>query len=356
MDLVKIGFQINATGIKDANVEVDKLLTKVTRVSSKSINLKVKLDNSIQTVKKTLSDVEKIKNNLSTLNIKVSMVGYSQVKASLEKLEALKKSVRDIQVRFTTIGNVNKIRDDFLKLKNKIITVKVVTSTAQLDNLKKKLDSIRDKTVKLNINLPKSSEVEKLGKALDKLTNKKVKIEVTLTPDLTTVKEYANALDRIRSSRTTTTTNLGGGTGGSGGRSPAGAFDQVIGIAKYALLSTAIYGVITAVKSLAVAFVTMADEYTSIQNRMKLYISDSQTLATVNRNLGKMSMENNVGLRETATLYTRLAPALQKIGGNAATVTAVVDAFGKSMRIGGATARKLHLQPSSSHKQWLQVS
>lgn len=338
MDLVKIGFQINATGIKDANVEVDKLLTKVTRVSSKPINLKVKLDNSIQTVKKTLSDVEKIKNNLNTLNIKVSVVGYSQVKASLEKLEALKKSVRDIQVRFTTVGNVNKIRDDFLKLKNKIITVKVVTSTAQLDNLKKKLDSIRDKTVKLNINLPKSSEVEKLGKALDKLTSKKVKIEVTITPDLTTVKEYANALDRIRSSRTTTTTNLGGGAGGSGGRSPAGAFDQVIGIAKYALLSTAIYGVITAVKSLAVAFVTMADEYTSIQNRMKLYINDSQTLATVNRNLGKMSMENNVGLRETATLYTRLAPALQKIGGNAATVTAVVDAFGKSMRIGGATA------------------
>ena len=39
MDLVKIGFQINANGLKDANVEVDKLLTKVTRVSSKSINL-----------------------------------------------------------------------------------------------------------------------------------------------------------------------------------------------------------------------------------------------------------------------------------------------------------------------------
>ena len=121
MDLVKIGFQINANGLKDANVEVDKLLTKVTRISSKSINLKVKLDNSIQTVKKTLSDVEKIKNNLSALNIKVSMVGYSQVKANLEKLEALKKSVKDIQVRFTTIGNVNKIRDDFIKLKNKII-------------------------------------------------------------------------------------------------------------------------------------------------------------------------------------------------------------------------------------------
>lgn len=338
MDLVKIGFQINANGLKDANVEVDKLLTKVTRVSSKPINLKVKLDNSIQAVKKTLSDVEKIKNNLSALNIKVSMVGYSQVKANLEKLETLKKSVRDIQVRFTTIGNVNKIRDDFLKLKDKIITVKVVTSTAQLDNLKKKLDSVRNKTVKLNINLPKSSEVEKLGKALDKLTNKKVKIEVILTPDLTTVKEYANALDRIRSSRTTTNTNLGGGTGGSGGRSPAGAFDQVIGIAKYALLSTAIYGVMTATTNLTVATVKMADEYIAIQNRMKLYITDTKELGKVNSQLAQFSIENNVGLRETATLFSRLAPSMQKLGANTAAITTVVDAFGKSMRIGGATA------------------
>ena len=29
MDLVKIGFQINANGLKDANTEVDKLLDKV---------------------------------------------------------------------------------------------------------------------------------------------------------------------------------------------------------------------------------------------------------------------------------------------------------------------------------------
>ena len=115
------------------------------------------------------------------------MVGQSQVKANLEKLEALKKSVKDIQVRFTVIGNVNKIRDDFSKLKNKIITVKVNTSTAQLDALKKKLNSIRDKTVKLNINLPKSSEVDKLEKFLGKLTSKKVKIEITITPDLTIV-------------------------------------------------------------------------------------------------------------------------------------------------------------------------
>ena len=94
----------------------------------------------------------------------------------------------------------------------------------------------------------------------------------------------------------------------------------------------------TAMTNLAVATVKMADEYTSIQNRMKLYITDAKELGKVNSQLAQFSMENNVGLRETATLFSRLAPSMQKIGANTAAITTVVDAFGKSMRIGGATA------------------
>src|SRR5574344_2293280 len=113
---------------------------------------------------------------------------------------------------------------------------------------------------------------------------------------------------------------------------------SIKGIAAYALLSTAIYGVITTVGSLTTAFVTMADEYTSIQNRMKLYIDGASELAAINSKMAQMSIENNVGLRETATLFSRLLPSMQRIGANTAAVTSVVDAFGKSMRIGGATA------------------
>lgn len=114
--------------------------------------------------------------------------------------------------------------------------------------------------------------------------------------------------------------------------------DQVKGIAIYAALSAAIYGVMTAMTNLAVATVKMADEYTAIQNRMKLYITDAKELGKVNSQLAQFSMENNVGLRETATLFSRLAPSMQKLGANTAAITTVVDAFGKSMRIGGATA------------------
>lgn len=113
---------------------------------------------------------------------------------------------------------------------------------------------------------------------------------------------------------------------------------SVKGIAQYAILSAAIYGVITAVGALGKSFVTMSDEYSSIQNRMKLYIKDTQELAKVNANLAQFSMANNIGLRETASLFTRLSPAMQKIGASTSATLAVVDAFGKSMRIGGATA------------------
>ena len=114
--------------------------------------------------------------------------------------------------------------------------------------------------------------------------------------------------------------------------------DQVKGIAIYASLSAAIYGVMTAMTNLAVATVKMADEYTAIQNRMKLYIKDAEELGQVNAKLAQYAIENNVGLRETATLFARLAPSMQAIGANTAAITSVVDAFGKSMRIGGATA------------------
>ena len=114
--------------------------------------------------------------------------------------------------------------------------------------------------------------------------------------------------------------------------------DQVKGIAVYAVLSATIYGIMTAITSLAVATVQMADEYTAIQNRMKLYVKDADTLIEVNQKLAEYSMENNVGLRETSTLFARIAPSMQRLGRSTEDITNVVDAFGKSMRIGGATA------------------
>lgn len=337
MDLVKIGFLVKADGLKDANTQVDRLLNKAEKISKQQMIMKLKLDTA--SVVKQFKDIESQQKKLKDTQMKLSLTGYSQVKAELEQLDKIRKNIKDIQIRVSVNGNTSKIKEDLKSLKNKTITINVLTITTQFDKLKEKLKTLKNITLKVNVQIPKVSDVEKLSKAFDKLVSKKVKIEISLTPDVTVLKEYANTLDRIRSSRTTTNTNLGGsGGGGSGGRASSTLLDQAIGIAKYAVLSAAIYGVMVATTNLAVATVKMADEYTSIQNRMKLYITDAQELTKVNAKLAQFSIANNVGLRETTTLFTRLAPSMQKIGANTAAVTSVVDAFGKSLRIGGATA------------------
>ena len=151
--------------------------------------------------------------------------------------------------------------------------------------------------------------------------------------DVTTIDNYKSAIDDTTKAAQALKPALDDASA-----SHSDFLDQVKGIAIYAALSATIYGVMTAITNLAVATVKMADEYTAIQNRMKLYVKDANTIIEVNQKLAGYSMENNVGLRETATLFSRLAPSMQKLGANTTAITTVVDAFGKSMRIGGATA------------------
>lgn len=260
MDLVKIGFQINANGLKDANTEVDKLLDKVDNIGTKG--------------KKASSEF---------------VDGQKKVTNSLGKT---KKGTEDV------LGAQNKQIDAYKKLLN--------------------LEQTRAKYISQGFGKTDATRISRMeisGADSTTLNNYKRAIEETnkaaqaLRPSFEKVTESHNKF-----------------------------LDSIRGIAIYAVLSAAIYGVMTATTNLAVATVKMADEYTAIQNRMRLYISDAQELSKVNRQLAQFSTENNVGLRETATLFSRLAPSMQKLGANTAAITTVVDAFGKSMRIGGATA------------------
>lgn len=260
MDLVKIGFQINANGLKDANTEVDKLLDKVDNIGTKG--------------KKASSEF---------------VDGQKKVTNSLGKT---KKGTEDV------LGAQNKQIDAYKKLLNL-----EQTRAKYISQGFGKTDATR--ISRMEISGADSTTLNNYKRAIEE-TNKAAQ---SLRPSFEKVTESHNKF-----------------------------LDQVKGIAIYAALSAAIYGVMTAMTSLAVATVQMADEYTAIQNRMKLYITDAKELGKVNSQLAQFSMENNVGLRETATLFSRLAPSMQKLGANTAAITTVVDAFGKSMRIGGATA------------------
>lgn len=260
MDLVKIGFQINANGLKDANTEVDKLLNKVDNIGTKG--------------KKASSDFES-----------------SQKKVS------------------TSLGKTKKSNEDVLDVQNKQIAAynKLVnleqTRAKYISQGFGKTDSNR--IARMEISGADAATLDTYKRAIEE-TNKAVQ---ALNP---TIEKATTSHNKF--------------------------LDQVKGIAIYAALSAAIYGVMTAMTSLAVATVKMADEYTAIQNRMKLYVKDADTLIEVNQKLAEYSMENNVGLRETSTLFARLAPSMQRLGRSTQDITTVVDAFGKSMRIGGATA------------------
>lgn len=260
MDLVKIGFQINANGLKDANTEVDKLLNKVDNIGTKG--------------KKASSDFE------------------SSQKKVQDSVKKTKKSNEDV------LGVQNKQIEAYNKLVN--------------------LEQTRAKYISQGFGKTDSNRIARM--------------EIS-GADTTTLDTYKRAIQETNKAVQALNPTIEKAT-----TSHNKFLDQVKGIAIYAALSAAIYGVMTAMTSLAVATVKMADEYTAIQNRMKLYVKDADTLIDVNKKLATYSMENNVGLRETSTLFARLAPSMQRLGRSTSDITTVVDAFGKSMRIGGATA------------------
>lgn len=278
MDLVKIGFLVTANGLKDANTQVDNLLTKVEKVGNTPIIVKAKLDSSFTAVQKTLTDFSKLKNN---------------------------------------------------------ITVNILANNNALRSLQDQLSRIKDKSIRVSVRTS-TQEIDKFKQSVNKLADKKVKIDIQITPSIQVLQDYNRELDRMRNGNRRIDINPPPVPSGSSGRSSSN-LDQALGIAKYALLSAAIYGAMQATLNLISATIKLADEYTSTQQRLKLYIKDAQTLGEVNTFLAKSAIQNNVGLKENAALYAKLAPAMQRIGANTAATNQVVDAFGKSLRIGGAT-------------------
>jgi len=406
MDLVKIGFQINANGLKDANTEVDKLLDKVDNIGTKGKKASSDFESSQKKVKdstqQVTKEVDKTSKALEKQKIIGDYLGKGLDKTTATSIASFKQLGATVSQTNEYISNqlnnkgLEQTRKDLAQLskeqqKQQEQQAKLVQDTVtQYEKLSNKslgggiLDSIEQQNKGLEELKKQYRDQEKEAKkkadaeqkilddaekARQKAIDKQVKAQNTLNEsnqkaitleqakakyvsqgygktdstrlarlevsgaDVTTLNNYKSAIEA-----TTRATQALNPAVEKVTTSHSNFLDQVKGIAIYAALSAAIYGVMTAVTNLAVATVKMADEYTAIQNRMKLYIKDTQELAKVNSQLAQFSVENNVGLRETATLFTRLVPAMQKIGANTAAVTSVVDAFGKSMRIGGATA------------------
>lgn len=434
MDLVKIGFLIQTSGLEKANKEVDSLLDKTGKIGTVSKKSATEVESSQKKATKATEDatkavdkntkaVEKTTKALEKQKIigdylgkgldkttATTVANFKQLGASVSEtstmLDALANNKGILQTR-KDIEAANKAQQEharlvdqtigkYRQLSSKSLGGGILDTIGQenkgLQELRKHYSSL-EKQQEKNLSVVKKYEaasrksfgggildtIGKQDKGLQDLNAEYRAMEVAQTKLLNAEKQ-ANSerqktialeqtkakyikeglgkgsatqlakmelsgadqttLDNYKASLLATSSALGSFAGSTkvAKEEKSKFLDQVKGIAVYAALSAAIYGVMTAMTNLAAATVRMADEYTAIQNRMKLYIKDAGELGRVNAQLAQMSIENNVGLRETATLFSRLLPAMQKIGANTAAVTSVVDAFGKSMRIGGATA------------------
>ena len=388
MDLVHIGFKVDAKGLKEANNEVDSLLGKVDQVGTKGKKSASEFENSqkkvVKEVDKTTKALERqqiigdylgkgldkstasaiasfrqLGGTTSQVNQLMSALsnnkGLIETQKGLERLskEQAKASEVAEQARQKQFAAEQKyyakVQDEAKKQQQKLLDQEESLRQKNFATVQKeyqKQQSLIEKAKKqeiaseqkLNAERAKSLQIEQLrakyiaqgfGKTdAGKLASLEVSgaSTIDLEKRAEAIRNNSKALSELNPKTVVAT------------ESNNKLLASIKGIAAYALLSTAIYGVITATSSLAVATVQMADEYTAIQNRMKLYIKDADELATVNKQLASFSMENNVGLRETSTLFARLAPSMQRLGKNTEDITTVVDAFGKAMRIGGATA------------------
>lgn len=391
MDLVHIGFVVKPEGLKEANTQVNKLLDNVDQIGTKGKKSASEFENSQKKIKESSQQVTKEVDKTSKALEKQRLIGdylgkgldktTASAIASFKQLGATSSQTNGFIESLLNNKGLDQTRKDLAQLnKEQEKQAKLVQSTLNqyeklsgkslgggiLDTVEKQNKGVQDlNKYYRQLETEQAKIVKSQQQALDKELVKQKTLNAERQKALQTeqlkAKYISQGFGKTDAGKLASLEASGMPVAMLQQRAKAIVennraleamhpvtiaatesnnkfFDSIKGIAIYAALSAAIYGVMTATTNLAVATVKMADEYTAIQNRMKLYISDAQELSKVNRQLAQFSTENNVGLRETATLFSRLAPSMQKLGANTAAITTVVDAFGKSMRIGGATA------------------
>lgn len=372
MDLVKIGFEVQAKGIKDANTEIDKVLDKAAKTAGKKISIDFAVGKSYKDVQKVLADIEKKKKDIATVKMSITVVGYAAAKQSLSKLVTLKSQVKDVKVSVTTksteltdlMNKLNSLKgknanvglavtgmtelrnaiDLINKIKAKALAVSIVVSTKPLTDLKTKLDALKNKTITVKVNTS-AKDIKDLTTALNGIptANKNLKVSIKITPDLQVLKDYNTELQRL-----STASNINSNVrlprpsanNSSASRGDTGLFSNLANIAKFSILSTIVYALLNTMKNLAVSFVETADEMQNLTQRVALYTPKGIEVAEVFDRLSNSAKENRVALSDSGKLYTQLLPPIQRLKGGVSEALSVVDSFGKAMLIGGVNTKE----------------
>ena len=114
---------------------------------------------------------------------------------------------------------------------------------------------------------------------------------------------------------------------------------------RFSALSSAASAVAATLATLAVGllgrqFVQTADAVALMNARLKLAAGGAADFAQAQQEIYRIAQANNVGLNEAATLYTRMADPVKKMGGGVKETAAIVDAFATSLRVSGASSQE----------------
>ena len=84
--------------------------------------------------------------------------------------------------------------------------------------------------------------------------------------------------------------------------------------------------------------VEVADQYKSLQARLKLAVASQEEFNRADAALFEIAQRNRAPLAETLTLYSRLAPSVQALGRSQVDVLAATDAIGQAVSLSGASS------------------
>ena len=84
--------------------------------------------------------------------------------------------------------------------------------------------------------------------------------------------------------------------------------------------------------------VATADQYQSLQARLRLAVTSQEEFNRADAELFQIAQRNRAPLAETVTLYARLAPSLQALGRSQSDLLAATDAIGQAVALSGASS------------------
>jgi tape measure domain-containing protein len=111
---------------------------------------------------------------------------------------------------------------------------------------------------------------------------------------------------------------------------------------KFSALSSAasmLKGVLAGVGIAALGrqFIEVADAMAMMEARLKLATGNLADFAAAQREVYRISQSSQVGMQEIATLYTRMADPVRRLGGGVRETAAITEAFAQTLRISGAS-------------------